>query len=83
MTLVRSGRGWLTALGRDLQSTTHAKHRIKRVDRFVGNALATRGVGALPRSSADHLPRGTQKETGRDAWGARPILEGVVAYSAG
>ena len=24
LTLVRSGRGWLTALGRDLRSTTHA-----------------------------------------------------------
>ena len=38
LTLVRSGRGWLTALGRDLRSPAHAKHRIKRVDRFVGNA---------------------------------------------
>ena len=37
LTLVRSGRGWLTALGRDLHSNTHAKHRIKRVDRFLGN----------------------------------------------
>ena len=37
LTLVRKGRGWLTALGRDLDSSTCAKHRIKRVDRFVGN----------------------------------------------
>jgi hypothetical protein len=37
LTLVRKGRGWLTALGRDLESATCAKHRIKRVDRFVGN----------------------------------------------
>ena len=37
LTLVRSGRGWLTALGRDLHSTAHAKHRIKRVDRFLAN----------------------------------------------
>jgi hypothetical protein len=37
LTLVRKGRGWLTALGRDLDAATCAKHRIKRVDRFVGN----------------------------------------------
>ena len=37
LTLVRKGRGWLTALGRDLDSATCAKHRIKRVDRFMGN----------------------------------------------
>ena len=37
LTLVRKGRGWLTALGRDLESATCAKHRIKRVDRFVSN----------------------------------------------
>jgi hypothetical protein len=30
LTLVRKGRGWLTALGRDLDSSTCAKHRIKR-----------------------------------------------------
>jgi len=37
LTLIRKGRAWLTALGRDLNSATCAKHRIKRVDRFVGN----------------------------------------------
>ena len=45
--LVRKGRGWLTALGKDLDSATCAKHRIKRVDRFVGN----------PRLHADVVPQ--------------------------
>ena len=60
LTLVRSGCGWLTALGRDLCSTTHAKHRIKRVDRFLGNP---RLHAELPRLYAQlcqtviHSPR--------------------------
>lgn len=33
LALVRKGRGWLTALGRDLDSSTCAKHRISRANR--------------------------------------------------
>lgn len=35
--LLRSGRLTLTSLGRSLGGTARAKHRIKRMDRFLGN----------------------------------------------
>ena len=37
VTLLENGSCWVTEMGRHLKSTTRVKHRIKRVDRFVGN----------------------------------------------
>lgn len=35
--LLEHGSCWITEMGRHLKSSTRIKHRIKRVDRFVGN----------------------------------------------
>ena len=40
--IVRGGRASLTEIGRSLDSPTTAKHRIKRVDRLLGNPLLQR-----------------------------------------
>ncbi|HZS37634.1 MAG TPA: IS4 family transposase [Polyangia bacterium] len=45
--LVRGGRASLTHLGRSLLAATTAKHRIKRIDRLLGNARLHRDLRLL------------------------------------
>lgn len=47
--LVQGGQLWLTALGRSLPGTTTDKHRIKSIDRLLGNPAIQR---ALPQICA-------------------------------
>lgn len=79
--LLKGGRLWLTALGRDLPGETSDKHRIKAADRLLGNAKLHRDLLAMYRARAAWLLRSE----------SRPVLSvdwtGVVgpfyALSAG
>ncbi len=53
--LLRGGRLWLTGLGRDLPGETSDKHRIKAVDRLLGNRELQQQVPALYRARAAAL----------------------------
>lgn len=53
--LLRGGRLWLTGLGRDLPGETSDKHRIKAVDRLLGNRKLQQELPALYRARAAAL----------------------------
>ena len=50
--LLAGGRLWLTGLGRDLPGETSDKHRIKAVDRLLGNATLQRELLPMYRARA-------------------------------
>lgn len=55
--LARGGRLWLTALGRDMRGPAQEKHRIKAVDRLLGNPAIHAGLPRLNRALAHFLLR--------------------------
>jgi hypothetical protein len=59
--LLKSQRLMLTALGRSLGSTTSAKHRIKRVDRFLGNPRVHQDLQHWYTAMARRLLRGNRR----------------------
>lgn len=53
--LMRGGRLWLTALGRDMSGNALEKHRIKAVDRLLGNRSIQLGLISMHRVLAAWL----------------------------
>ena len=59
--LMNGGRLWLTALGRALPGTCHDKHRIKAVDRLLGNRRLHEEVPIFYRGLTRWLLRKTRR----------------------
>ena len=79
--LFRSSRLSLTALGRALRSNAHAKHRIKRVDRFLGNTALRSARAAIVKHVAQALLRGLGRPIVVIDW--TQIVDEQYALSAG
>jgi hypothetical protein len=58
--VVLGGQLWLSALGRALPGATSDKHRIKAVDRLLGNTKLHREMDGFYRASASRLLRGIE-----------------------
>ncbi|HKY35643.1 MAG TPA: hypothetical protein VJN18_06890 [Polyangiaceae bacterium] len=56
--LLIGGRLWLTALGRDMPGCAKEKHRIKAVDRLLGNRAVHAQIGRIYQLIASWLLRG-------------------------
>ena len=59
--LVRCGRASLTQIGRSLLRTTTPKHRIKRIDRLLGNGRLQRDLPDWYAAVAGRLLRGSKR----------------------
>jgi hypothetical protein len=59
--LLRGGRLTLSHLGRALCGASHTKHKIKRVDRLLGNSHLHREHTAIYRALAQWLLRGVEQ----------------------
>ena len=59
--LVVGGRLWLTALGRDMPGHAREKHRIKAVDRLLGNRAIQANLHEIYQVIASWLLRGTTR----------------------
>jgi hypothetical protein len=59
--LLRGGKLTLSHLGRALCGASHAKHKIKRVDRLLGNSHLHRERAAVYRAFAQWLLRGVER----------------------
>lgn len=71
--LLRGQRLWLTALGRSLPGTCADKHRIKAIDRLLGNASIQRSSPMIYAALAGMLLRGIRRPTLLVDWtGADP-----------
>jgi DDE family transposase len=58
--VIRGGRLWLTGLGRNLPGRTSDKHRVKAVDRLLGNSAIHRALPALYQVFAHWLLGGNR-----------------------
>jgi hypothetical protein len=59
--LLRDGKLTLSHLGRAVCGASHAKHKIKRVDRLLGNSHLHRERAAVYRALAQWLLRGVER----------------------
>lgn len=59
--LVKGGRLWLTALGRDMPGTALEKHRIKAIDRLLGNHAVQLALGRVYQIIATCLLRNVRR----------------------
>lgn len=58
--VVLGGQLWLSALGRSLPGATSDKHRIKAIDRLLGNAKLHEEMEAFYRAAASKVLKGVQ-----------------------
>jgi hypothetical protein len=82
--LLAGQRLWLTALGRSLPGTCSDKHRIKAIDRLVGNAKVQGSVSAVYAALATVVLRGIRRPVILVDWtGADPgfaVLSAKLAF---
>jgi hypothetical protein len=82
--LLAGQRLWLTALGRSLPGTCSDKHRIKAIDRLVGNAKLQSSVAEAYAALAGLMLRGIQRPVILVDWtGADPgfaVLSAKLAF---
>lgn len=82
--LLAGQRLWLTALGRSLPGTCSDKHRIKAIDRLIGNAKLQSSVPAVYAALAAVVLRGIRRPVILVDWtGADPgfaVLSAKIAF---
>jgi DDE family transposase len=79
--LLRGQQLWLTALGRSLPGTCTDKHRIKAIDRFVGNAAIQTSLLQLYAALAKFLLRRIQRPVILVDWTEEGSGFGVLSAS--
>jgi hypothetical protein len=82
--LMRGGRLWLTALGRDLPGNCRDKHRIKAVDRLLGSSELHRQSRTLYRALTGWLLRNVARPVilvdGTGASAGRHVLTAALSF---